>query len=120
LEVFEYKDVTISARFDSPSLMFLESFAMNAAKTQPNKIFMGPPASASVEERIRIGDVVTCRAADGEDLPDSGTVIAIRSHRGAPESAEIVVQVGPNLVGVYLIDQLVKRPQAETSTHSRR
>ena len=61
----------------------------------------------SVEGTIRIGDVVVCRSAVDADLPDSGTVIAIRSRGGAAEDTEYVVEVGANLLGIYLIDQLL-------------
>jgi hypothetical protein len=59
---------------------------------------------------VRIGDVVICAPADGEDLPGSGTVIAIRYSGGAEHDDEYVVQVGQNLLGVYHIEQLACPP----------
>jgi hypothetical protein len=74
---------------------------------QPTKAIMGGTAepAATRERTIWIGDVVICTPVEGEDLPGSGKVIAIR-YSDVPEHDEYVVQVGQNLLGVYLIRQL--------------
>ena len=79
---------------------------MRRLDTQPNRVTLGPSAEGApaIERMVRVGDAVICTSAGGEDLPTSGTVMAIRSRSG--EHAEYVVQVGANLLGVYLIEQL--------------
>jgi hypothetical protein len=81
---------------------------MNRVDTQPGS------------RTVRTGDVVICSTdstpAD-KDLPSSGVVIAIQRSAVA-EHDEYVVQVGPNLLGIYRIEQLACPATEEEPLHS--
>ena len=64
--------------------------------------------NSTSKSRLRIGDHVAWVSAAGDEFPAAGIIVAIRRQDRAPEDdSQYVVQVTPNVLGIYQAEELI-------------